>query len=112
LKIELTETLWLGEHHAFSLQELCELSGCSEPEIRELIEYGVLTPAHPPAHTPTHTQESSMTFSDLHLVAARAARRLSKDLDLDQHAVALMIKLLDRIQELEAQVRDLNARLP
>lgn len=53
-----------------------------------------------------------MTFSDLHLVAARAARRLSKDLDLDQHAVALMIKLLDRIQELEAQVRDLNARLP
>lgn len=104
MKTEHTEVLWLGEHHEFSLQELCELSGCSELEIRELVDYGVLAPAH--------TEGSPMTFSGHHLLAARTARRLSRDFDLDQHGVALMIKLLDRIRELEARVRDLHARLP
>ncbi|HTT07639.1 MAG TPA: chaperone modulator CbpM [Gammaproteobacteria bacterium] len=104
MKIENTRVLWLGEHGEFSLQDLCELSGCTEPEIREFIECGVLTPAR--------AETSAATFSCLHLVAAREARRLGRELELDPHGVALMIKLLDRIRELESQVRELHARLP
>ncbi len=44
--------------------------------------------------------------------SAKRRRRLGRDLELEPHGVALMIELLDRIRELEAQVRDLHARLP
>jgi len=104
VKIRDIEALWLGERREFSLGELCELSGCTEHEIRELIDYGVLAPLREAAPTPV--------FSGLHLMIARTARRLGRDLELEPHGVALMIELLDRIRELEAQVRDLHARLP
>ncbi len=99
-----TETLWLHEHYEFSLEELCELSGLSEAELRELVDYGVLAPADPNAQ--------HWTFSADRLLVARSARRLRKDFELDPHGVALVVTLLDRVRDLEAELRDLRAKLP
>jgi hypothetical protein len=102
MKIE--QATWLHEHYEFSLEELCELSGLSEAELRELVDHGVLAPVEPAAR--------AWTFRADRLVVARSARRLRKDLDLDPHGVALVVALLERVRDLEAQLRDLRAKLP
>ncbi|HYA46674.1 MAG TPA: chaperone modulator CbpM [Burkholderiales bacterium] len=95
---------WLHAHYEVSFEELCELSGLSQAELRELVASGVLVPTDPAA------QEWS--FSADRLTMARSARRLRRDFELDSDAVALVTVLLERIRDLEAEIRDLRARLP
>jgi len=102
MKIE--QATWLHQHYEFSLEELCELSGLSEAELRELVDHGVLAPIEPDAQ--------HWNFSADRLVLARSARRLRKDFDLDTHGVALVVTLLERVRDLEAELRDLRAKLP
>jgi hypothetical protein len=45
-------------------------------------------------------------------MTVRTACRLRKDFDLEPHGVALVVTLLDRVHALEAEVRDLRAKLP
>lgn len=104
MKTESTEVLWLHEHRALSLEELCELSGLSEAELRDLVDWGVLAPADPDA--------PRWTFSADRLIVARSAFRLRKDFELDAHGVALAVTLLERVRDLEAELRNLRARLP
>jgi hypothetical protein len=102
MKIE--QATWLHEHYQFSLEELCELSGLSDAELRELVDHGVLAPIDPGAQ--------HWAFGADRLVVARSARRLRKDFDLDTHGVALVVTLLERVRDLEAELRDLRAKLP
>ncbi len=102
MKIE--QAMWLHEQHELLLEELCELSGLSEAELRELVDYGVLAPID------SHAQH--WTFSADRLIVARSARRLRQDFDLDPHGVALAVTLLERVHDLEAELRDLRAKLP
>ena len=102
MKIE--QAMWLNEQHELLLEELCELSGLSEAELRELVDYGVLAPIDSDAQ--------HWTFGADRLVLARSARRLRKDFDLDPHGVALVVTLLERVRDLEEQLRDLRAKLP
>ncbi|MGB5081887.1 MAG: chaperone modulator CbpM [Burkholderiales bacterium] len=95
---------WLHRHDEFSEAELCELSGLSATELRDLVDYGVLAPVDPGART--------WTFSADRLVVARSAFRLRKDFDLDLEGLTLLVSLLERVRELEGEVRDLRARLP
>jgi len=98
------QAMWLHERLELALEELCELSGLSETELRELVDYGVLAPVDPDAR--------HWAFGADRLVVARSARRLRQDFDLDPHAVALVVALLERLRDLEEQLRDLRARLP
>ena len=102
MKIE--QATWLHRHYEFSLEELCELSGLSEAELRELVDHGVLEPVEPGAR--------AWTFRADRLVVARSARRLRKDFELDPHGVALVVTLLERVRDLEAELRDVRAKLP
>jgi ABC-type taurine transport system substrate-binding protein len=86
------------------LRELVELSGLSEAEVRELVDYGVLTPAD--------EATSQWVFSVQSITIARTARRLREDFELDPHGVALLLAYLDRIHELEAELCALRAQLP
>jgi hypothetical protein len=45
-------------------------------------------------------------------VVARIASRLEEDLELDAHAVAVALALIERIRRLEAEVRALKAGAP
>lgn len=101
---EHAEAVWLTEDHVFSLAELAEISGLPESELRELVDYGAVTPIDPDA--------SPWVFSGKCLLTVRTACRLRVSFDLEPHDVALMVTLLERIQELEAEVCDLRAQLP
>lgn len=104
MRIELTELFWLHEHQAQSLNQLAELSGLSETEINELADYGAITPME--------TDARPRSFDAQSIVAARTARRLRDDFDLNMHGVTLALTLLDRVHDLETQLSDLRARLP
>ncbi len=104
MRIELTEVYWLHEHHALSERQLAELSGLSESELNELMDYGAIEPINIDAQEPS--------FEARCIVAARTARRLRDDFDLNMHGVALALSLLDRVRDLETQLNDLRARLP
>ena len=98
------EAVWLTEDHEFSLAELAELSGLSEAELRELVDYGAITPVNP--------DSPQWVFQGKCLVTVRMACRLRVSFDLEPQEVALVISLLDRIQDLEAQLSNLRAQLP
>jgi len=95
---------WLHERYELSLSQLCELSGLSEAELRGLVDCGAIAPADPDAR--------EWTFSADRLLVARSAFRLRRDFDLDFHGLALAVTLLERVRDLEDQLRDLRARLP
>jgi chaperone modulatory protein CbpM len=98
------ESLWLHHYRVCSLTEFVELSGLTESELREWVEAGVLSPADPAAEP--------WSFSADCIVTLRTACRLRQDFELDTESVALMVTLLDRVHALEAEVRELRARLP
>lgn len=101
---DLTDMHWLDERQQYSLTELIELSGLSEIEIRELTEYGVLSPMEPGAPVLTYTAHC--------VVLARTACRLRNDFELDISGLAVTLTLLDQIRDLEARIRELEALLP
>jgi len=102
--VKIEQAMWLHERHELVIEELCELSGLSETELRELVDHGVLAPIDPGAR--------HWAFGADRLVVARSARRLRRDFDLDPHGVALVVALLERVRDLEEELRDLRARLP
>ena len=104
MKVELTEAVWLDDRGVVTLVELSECSGLSESELRELVEIGALEPLDADA--------SDWGFGAKCIVAARAASRLRKDFELDTHGLAVVLSLLERVQELETELQRLHARLP
>lgn len=104
MNAKLTETTWLDAHCEVTLAELASLSGLAEEELRELVEYGALSPNDP--------QGAPWTFSGECVVTARAAGRLRAGFDLDASALSLALGLLERIRVLETELRALQAQLP
>jgi len=104
MKVELTEAVWLEERGALTLLELAECSGLSEPELRDLVDLGALAPLDPEA--------AEWSFAPTCIVAARTACRLRYDFELDAQALALVLSLIERMQELESELQRVQARLP
>jgi chaperone modulatory protein CbpM len=104
VKVELTEAVWLDEHGAVTLVELSQCSGLSEDELRDLVELGALAPMDPEA--------ADWSFTAKCISAARTASRLRNDFELDSPGLALVMSLLERVEELESALQRLNARLP
>ncbi len=104
MRVELTEVFSHDEHRDVSLTELAELSGLSEAELQELVDCGAIVPAV------SHSEQR--IFRATCIVAAKTASRLRNDFELDVQGIAVALTLLDRIHELEADLRDLRAQLP
>ena len=98
------DVVWLDAWHTLTLVELADQSGLSIAEVTELVECGVFTPAAAP--------NAADRFPAASLGLARTAARLRADFELPPSGLALTVRLLDRIRDLEAQVQDLHARLP
>jgi chaperone modulatory protein CbpM len=103
MRVEITEMLWF-EEHAVTLGELSELSALPLPLLEELVGSGAIVAVEVAGPEPR--------FGGQALNAARAANRLKQDFDLDLPALLVALGLLDRVHELEKQVRSLRARLP
>ena len=103
MRIELTEMLWF-EEHVISLPELAELSGLPRELLEELVRCGAIAPLD--------SSEREPRFGASALVAARNARRLRTDFELDLPALLLVLGLLERVNELGGRVRELQAKSP
>jgi len=101
MKIELCEALRVDERGEVSFAQLIEYSGLPEAELRELIDYGALSPLDPTAAPPS--------FSASALGLVRVAGRLRHDFELDANAISLLLSYVARIRALEEEVRALRA---
>ena len=95
------EVTWLDSRETVSLAELSRACGLSADDIHELVEYGALAPVE------SHAQES--IFSAVCIVPLRTVSKLRMDYDLDVFTVGILMGYIDRINELERQVRSLQA---
>jgi chaperone modulatory protein CbpM len=103
MRIELTEVMWF-EEHAVTLRELAELSGLAPALLDELVSYSAIVPLDPSTAEPRFGADA--------LSAARNAQRLRQDFDLDTPGLLVALGLLDRVHELERQLRSARARMP
>ena len=104
MRHESAEPVWLNDDHVLSVTELAEMSGLSEAELLELVDYGAVTPIDP--------ESSPWMFTGRCLLTVRTACRLRISFDLEPHGVALIVSLLERIHGLESQLNSLRAQLP
>lgn len=104
MTVEYCDALWPDERQTIPLRSVAEVSGLSEGELLQLIDCGALAPFS--------ETSGQVMFSIQSIAVARTARRLRDDFELDPHGVAVLLAYLDRIRELEAQLRALQARLP
>lgn len=101
MKIDIVQAVYLERDATLSTTELVERSGLSEHELRALVECGAVAPADPHAATWMFTFEC--------LAVARTAVRLREQYALDDtHALAVVLRLTQRIDELEDALRRLR----
>jgi hypothetical protein len=103
MRVELREVAWFDEH-VLSFTELCEISGLPPPLLEELIEAGAIPPLQ--------VASQEVQFGAAALVAARHARQLREAFELDTQALLLALGLLERLDETERRLRELEARMP
>ena len=101
--INTSHWIWLNDQAACSAQHLAEVSGLSVEEIDELIATRVIVPVDEATSPPA--------FALRWVVTATTARRLRDDFELDRNGVSLALTLMQRIEDLEAQVGSLRAQL-
>ena len=93
----------LSEQPEIGLDELAQATGLTQDEIVELVEYGVFQPA---GGGPVEWR-----FSARSIPLGRRISRLRSDFELDASGLAVVTTLLERIDELEAEVSTLRAQL-
>jgi chaperone modulatory protein CbpM len=96
------ELTWLDSRETVSLAELSRACGMNADELAELVDYGALAPVE-------STAQGSFFSADC-IVQLRTVGKLRVDFDLDVFTVAVLMGYLDRIDELERQVRSLQAK--
>jgi chaperone modulatory protein CbpM len=105
MRIEITEAVWTtAESHELSLGEICEHTGLTEAEVRELVASELLAPRDCAA--------TAWSFGPECLAIARTAYRLRTDLELEPHGLAIVLGLLSRVRALEEELRAARARSP
>jgi chaperone modulatory protein CbpM len=86
----------------FSLEDLCHACRADTAQLVALVDEGVLQP--------TGSGPREWRFAGLSLARARAALRLSRDLELGAAETALGMALLDEIEALRARLRRTGMR--
>lgn len=104
MKNEPVDASILDEHVEISITELSELSGLQNEELIALVDCGVLSPVDP--------QAVQLHFSAVCVLSVRTACRLRDDFGLDADALALALRLVERIRGLENELRALRAQMP
>jgi chaperone modulatory protein CbpM len=103
MNVEIAEAITLDEHGLVTLEQLVEAADLPAEELRALVDYGALAPVDPAA--------ASWTFTASYVVVARTAGRLRRDFELDAHSLSVVLRYVQRVEALEAELRALRARL-
>jgi chaperone modulatory protein CbpM len=102
MSIQVTESIWLNASSLCSFQQLVDVSGLSREDLQELVDVGAIEPAN---HDP-----GNYVFQSECIVIARKARRLRDDFELDMPGLALALRLLQRVDELEGRLNAVRAQ--
>jgi hypothetical protein len=101
--IETTTAIFLDDDGTLTAAQLVELRVFPPAELATLIARGALAPRD--------SQASPWTFSARCVVIARSARSLRDEFALDDaHAVAILLRFAQRIEELERALRAYRPR--
>jgi chaperone modulatory protein CbpM len=90
-----------GDDATVALEEFLTLSGLAREELLELVEFGAFEPV---------VAGGSWRFSARVIVQARRAARLRDDFGLNAPGMALALAYLERIDELERRLRELECQ--
>lgn len=98
VKIESSTAVVLDDSGTLTIAQLVERSGLTEDELQVLVDCGALEPRD--------VAGTSWRFSAHCVITARTARRLRDDFALDDtHALAVVLRLMQRIEALERELR-------
>ncbi len=87
----------------FTVTEFCLHTGLTRAELTEIIGLGVLEPQG--------EASEQWQFDDGSLALCLRAQRLRRELELDWPGIAVALTLLDEIERLNSENRQLNQRL-
>ena len=104
MQAERIEAIWVEEQHLLSVDDLGGRWGLSTSQLREFIAHGVLEPTFGGSDTGRFRMEQ--------LPMVRTACRLQQELELDAHAVGVVLELVQRVRALEEELKALRAHLP
>jgi chaperone modulatory protein CbpM len=90
------ECLIVEDQVEFTLHDLCRVSGASEVQLVEWIEYGAIEPKYV-------SDDDGPHFDGVSLRRVRKAHRLARDLEINAAGIALALDLLDEIEALRAR---------
>lgn len=100
---DITESVWLNTSDICSLEHIAEVSGLSQEDILDLVHTGVLPPS-------SHDRDTYFFYTECVVIAHRA-RRLRDDFELDTQGLAVAMRLLRRVDELETELANVKTRL-
>ncbi len=106
MKTERIDAVWLEQHYLLTMDDLGDRWGMDTAQLHELIAHGVLEPVGGRGGS-----GGSGRFSLETAAVAQVACRLQHDLELDAHAVGVVLELLQRVRSLEDELIRLRARL-
>ena len=86
-----------------TLDDLCEVTDLSSEIIIEIVEQGIVEPA---GQSP-----DNWIFTAPMITVTKRAFRLHRDLDIDWSGIALAISLIDELEQLRQENRQLQRRL-
>jgi hypothetical protein len=98
------DALWVEAQREVSIESLARASGLTRAELAALVELGALTPIDPDA--------KEWLFAGQCAMGLRTAGRLRRAFDLEPDALALTLSLVERIRELQEELRRLRVVLP
>jgi chaperone modulatory protein CbpM len=98
------EALWIEKRERIGVDALARISGLSEAEVTALVEYGALSPVDPDDATPM--------FAQTCVTSVKTAGRLRQAFDLEPDALALTLSLIERIHDLQDELRRLRVTMP
>ena len=107
MKTERIDAVWLEEHYLLTMDDLGDRWGMDTAQLHELIAHGVLEPVGGRGGS-----GGSGRFSLETAAVAQVACRLQHDLELDAHAVGVVLGLLQQLRSLKDELIRLRARLP
>ncbi|MEP7085218.1 MAG: chaperone modulator CbpM [Betaproteobacteria bacterium] len=104
MELEQIDAVWLEKQGDISVAGLCELSGLSERDLLDLVDYGALQPINP--------DDAQPMFAGHYVRTVRIASRLRHDFELDSQSLALALSLVERIHQLETELRQVRVLIP
>jgi hypothetical protein len=98
------EAIWIEKRERIGVDALARISGLSEAEVTALVEYGALLPVDP--------DDTPPMFAQTCVTSVKTAGRLRQAFDLEPDALALTLSLIERIRDLQEELRRLRVTMP